>query len=194
MYKIAIFASGSGTNAENIIKYFSNSSLIEITCVCTNNKEAYVLKRANNYNIPVFVFSKDEFYNTDIVVKYLIKKKIDWIILAGFLWLIPDNLIGKYNDRILNIHPALLPKYGGKGMYGMNVHRKVIENKDKASGISIHFVNREYDKGKILFQAVCPVLPEDSPESLSERIHELEYKHYPEIIEMVVSSNIKGTG
>ena len=134
MHRLAIFASGSGTNAENIIRYFRNTPQIEVSCICTNRADAYVIERAKQYDIPVLVFSRQDFYETNIVLDYLEEKKIDWIILAGFLWLIPANLIERFDSHIINIHPALLPKYGGKGMYGAGVHKAVIENREKKIG------------------------------------------------------------
>ncbi len=186
MVNLAIFASGSGTNAENIIRYFSHKSLIRVTCVCTNRPDALVIEKAKKYEVPVFVFSREDLYTTTRVLDYLKDKKIDWIVLAGFLWLVPGSLLSHFRNRIVNIHPALLPKYGGKGMYGEHVHRAVIANGEKESGISIHFVNPEYDRGNLIFQARCPVFPSDSPESLAARVHELEYRYYPEVIEMIV--------
>ncbi|MBN2481531.1 MAG: phosphoribosylglycinamide formyltransferase [Bacteroidales bacterium] len=190
MQKLAIFASGSGTNAENIIKYFRNHQQISVSCVCTNRPDAFVIHRAEKLHIDVLTFSYEEFYKKSKILNYLRKHDVSWIILAGFLWLVPDYLIDAFNNKILNIHPALLPKYGGKGMYGLRVHKSVIENNEKSSGITIHLIDREYDKGKIVFQATCPVLPEDSPESLAERVHRLEYEHYPGIIEKVVDGKL----
>lgn len=186
MHRLAIFASGSGTNAENIIRYFRNHSLIKVSCVCTNRADAQVIRRARKYGIDVLVFSRSDFYGSSKVIDYLGQKGIDWIILAGFLWLVPENLIRMYNNHILNIHPALLPKYGGKGMYGSRVHQAVIDNQDDRSGITIHLIDKEYDKGSILFQATCPVYPEDNPDQVAERVHQLEYEHYPRIIEKAV--------
>jgi phosphoribosylglycinamide formyltransferase 1 len=186
MHKLAIFASGSGTNAENIIRHFQNEPHVRVSCVCTNQSDAYVIQRAKNHKIPVFVFSKEEFLQTDIVVNYLINNDIEWIILAGFLWLIPDHILQHYPGRIINIHPALLPKYGGKGMYGNRVHQAVIDQKETLSGITIHYVNPEYDKGQIIFQASCPVLPDDTADTLAARIHELEYRYFPEVIKQEV--------
>ena len=180
--KIAILASGSGTNAENIIQYFAGHPEIRIQMILSNKKDAYVLTRAENNNIPTLVFDRPDFYETGSVLDKLKSEEIDFIILAGFLWLIPLDIIRTFPDKIVNIHPALLPKYGGKGMYGSHVHKAVIENKEKESGISIHFVNEKYDEGAIIFQAKCEVLPDDTPDSLAERIHKLEYKHYPEVI------------
>jgi phosphoribosylglycinamide formyltransferase-1 len=186
MHRLAIFASGSGTNAENIIRYFQNKPQIKVTCICTNRADAYVTERVRPYNIPVLVFSRQDFYETEKVLDYLKENKIDWIILAGFLWLIPSNLIERYNSRIINIHPALLPKYGGKGMYGSSVHKAVIENQEKQSGITIHFVNNEYDKGNIILQVSCDIDPADTPDSLASRVHALEYEHFPKVIEEVI--------
>jgi phosphoribosylglycinamide formyltransferase 1 len=182
MKNIAIFASGSGTNAENIIKFFLGHDKIRVSMVLTNNKDAGVLQRAIKHNLPCVVFDRNDFYNTTLVPDILKENSIDFIVLAGFLWLVPKDLIHSFKGRLVNIHPALLPSYGGKGMYGMNVHEKVLENGEKESGITIHLVNEEYDKGDILFQARCPVLPGDTPETLSERIHLLEYTHYPVVI------------
>jgi phosphoribosylglycinamide formyltransferase-1 len=184
MHKIAIFASGSGTNAENIIKYFQNSSKIEIVLVLSNNKNAFVLERAAKLGIESTVFDKATFTDTDDIVRLLKARGIDSIVLAGFLWLIPKNLITAYHNKIINIHPALLPKYGGKGMYGMHVHKSVISNKEKESGISIHYVNEKYDDGDIIFQAKCTVKENDTPEMLAEKIHALEYEHFPKVIEV----------
>lgn len=182
--RIAIFASGSGSNAQNIIEYFADNKNIIVDSVWTNNPSAYVLERAKKCGIDSFIFSREEFKNTLFVVEKLKNRNINLVVLAGFLWLIPSNLI--QNFRIINIHPALLPKYGGKGMYGMNVHQAVVENKEIESGISIHFVNEKYDEGEIIFQAVCPVIPSDSPEDVAEKVHQLEYKHFPEVIEKVL--------
>jgi phosphoribosylglycinamide formyltransferase-1 len=189
MHRLAIFASGSGTNAENIIRYFQNKPQIKVSCICTNRAEAYVAERVRPYNIPVLVFSRQDFYETEKILDYLKENKIDWIILAGFLWLIPSNLIDRYPSRIINIHPALLPKYGGKGMYGASVHKAIIENHEKQSGITIHFVNKEYDEGNIIFQAACDIDPADTPDTLAGRVHALEYEHFPRVIEELVTSS-----
>ena len=182
--KIAIFASGSGTNAQNIIEYFSENEEVTVDSVWSNKKNAYVLQRAENFGIKTFIFGKEEFLNSNFVVEKLIERDIDLIVLAGFLWLLPVNLI--QNFKIINIHPALLPKYGGKGMYGMNVHNSVVKNGETESGISIHFVNSKYDDGELIFQAKCPVLSADSPDDVANKIHKLEYKHFPEVIEKVL--------
>jgi phosphoribosylglycinamide formyltransferase-1 len=186
--RIALFASGSGTNVQNIIEYFAEKEYVVVDSVWTNNPSAYVLERAKKLGVDSFVFTKDEFKNTNKVVQELKKRNIDLIVLAGFLWLIPVNLI--QNFRIINIHPALLPKYGGKGMYGMRVHQAVIDNNDTESGISIHFVNEKYDEGKIIFQAKCPVSISDSPDDVALKVHELEYKFFPEVIEKVLNDDV----
>ncbi len=189
--KLAIFASGSGTNAEEFFRYFNHHPFIKIGALLSNNPEAFALKRADNYGIPVNVFSKNSFYKSDETLKYLRIKEISHIVLAGFMWLVPENIIYGYKNRIYNIHPALLPKYGGKGMYGDIVHRAVIENGESYSGITIHYVNNKFDEGKIIFQEKCPVLHDDKPESLAVRIHQLEYAHYPRVIEEVISGKIQ---
>ena len=184
--KIAIFASGNGSNAEEIIKYFKNSKLITVELVMTNNAKAYVLQRANNNNISSYTFNRSDFYNSDDVLNKLEKHKIDFIVLAGFLWLIPKNLIERYHNKIINIHPALLPSYGGKGMYGSKVHEAVHFAKEKETGITIHFVNEHYDRGDIIFQAKCTVNEEDTPELIQQKVHLLEHKYFPAIIEKTI--------
>ena len=183
MRNIAILASGTGTNAENIIKYFSNKNTAKVSLVLSNKRQALVLKRAEAHNIRTVFFERKEFYVTGKVLRYLLLYKIDFIVLAGFLWLVPENIIEQYAGRIINIHPALLPAYGGKGMYGDAVHKAVIANHDKESGITIHYVNKLYDKGDIIFQTRCKVDPSDTPDSLAEKVHALEYLHYPKVIE-----------
>ncbi|MCX7955083.1 MAG: phosphoribosylglycinamide formyltransferase [Bacteroidales bacterium] len=182
---IAIFASGNGSNAENIVNYF-NKTDVKIQCCFTNNPKAFVIERMKKYNIPIILFNKNEF--SDKVLYYLEKFEINFIVLAGFLWLIPSIIVKKYKDRIINIHPALLPKYGGKGMYGKNVHKAILENKEKYSGITIHLVNEEYDKGKIIFQKSILISENETLNSLEEKIHKLEYKHYPQIIELYIKN------
>ena len=186
MRNIAILASGAGTNAENIIKYFSNKNTAKVSLVLSNKRQAQVLKRAEANNIRTVFFEHKEFYITGKVLRYLLLYKIDFIVLAGFLWLVPENILEQYAGRIINIHPALLPGYGGKGMYGDIVHKAVIANKDKESGITIHYVNKFYDEGDIIFQTRCKVDPSDTPGSLADKIHALEYLHYPKIIEGLV--------
>jgi phosphoribosylglycinamide formyltransferase-1 len=186
MRNIAILASGTGTNAENIIKYFSNKNTAKVSLVLSNKRQAQVLKRAEANNIRTVFFEHKEFYVTGKVIRYLLLYKIDFIVLAGFLWLVPENIIEQYTGRIINIHPALLPAYGGKGMYGEAVHKAVIASHDKESGITIHYVNKLYDNGDIIFQTRCKVDPSDTPDSLAERVHALEYLHYPKVIEGLV--------
>jgi len=186
MRNIAILASGTGTNAENIIKYFSNKNTAKVSLVLSNKRQAMVLKRAEENNIRTVFFEHKEFYVTGKVLRYLLLYKIDFIVLAGFLWLVPENIIEQYAGRIINIHPALLPAYGGKGMYGDAVHKAIIASKDKESGITIHYINKFYDKGDIIFQTKCKVDPSDTPASLAEKVHALEYQHYPVVIEELV--------
>jgi len=181
---IAIFASGSGTNAQAILEYFSGNNLVDIKCIYSNNPSAYALTRGKNSGTNTYTFSRNDFYKSNQVQDHLISHKIDLIILAGFMWLVPSSLVDKFT--ILNIHPALLPKYGGKGMYGDFVHKAVIKNGETESGITIHYVNNEYDKGDIIVQATCPVLATDSPDLLAKKIHTLEHKHYPETISKIV--------
>jgi len=186
--RIALFASGEGTNAENIIRYFEKSETIEIAVVLTNKPGAGVIDRAKKLGVPVRVFDRPVFYKTDEVNEELIELSVDLIVLAGFLWKVPDSLIHDFPGKILNIHPALLPKFGGKGMYGMNVHRAVIDAKEKKSGITIHLVNEQYDEGQIVFLKEILIDNEDTPEKLASKIHELEYRYYPEIIEKLLVS------
>ncbi|WP_436514430.1 phosphoribosylglycinamide formyltransferase [Ekhidna sp. To15] len=183
---LAILASGSGSNAENIAKYFEADTHIQVKMILSNKANAFVHERAKKLDIPSFTFNKEEFQN-DSFIKQL--ENIDYIILAGFLWLIPGYLVKAFPNRIINIHPALLPKYGGKGMYGNKVHEAVVASGEKESGITIHLVNEEYDKGKILFQAKCKVDPNDSPEELAQNIHALEYEHFPRVIEDYIQSH-----
>jgi phosphoribosylglycinamide formyltransferase-1 len=185
--KIAILASGSGTNAQAIAEFFAKNNEVKIDCILTNNSKAFILERAKLFSIPSFIFTKDDFYNSSKIVNLLLKRKIDLIVLAGFLWLIPKELIQAYPERIINIHPALLPKYGGKGMYGMKVHQSILNNKEQESGISIHYVNENYDEGNIIFQARCKIDSADTPETLAEKIHELEHIHFPRVVNEVIS-------
>ena len=182
MKKIAIFASGSGSNAENIIQYFAQKPQFCVKSVFCNVPDAYVLERAKKYRIPSFVFNREEFRNPDKVFRQLQEQEIDFIVLAGFLWLMPSFITAAWPNKIVNIHPALLPAYGGKGMYGHHVHEAVIAAGEKESGITIHYVNDHYDQGAIIFQAKCPVLPTDTPDDLAARVHELEYRYFPHII------------
>jgi len=188
MRNIAIFASGSGTNAENIIKYFSTGNSAKVTLVLSNRREAFVLKRATALDVNTVFFDRADLYNKDTVAGYLLESNIDFIVLAGFLWLIPEKILNIFNRRIINIHPALLPSYGGKGMYGEKVHEAVIAAGDRESGITIHYVNSFYDEGDIIFQARCKIEPGDTPETLASKIHALEYKYFPEVIEKLVTA------
>ena len=185
MIRIIIFASGSGTNAQNIIQYFKKNKKIKIIAVLSNNKNAKVLEKAKNLGIKSKVFTRNEFHETNIILQYL-KEKADFIVLAGFLWKIPEKIIDEFPKKIINIHPALLPKYGGKGMYGMNVHRAVIENKEVKTGITIHYVNKNYDEGVIIFQKEVTLSSEDTPETVAEKIHQLEQDNFPKIIEKLI--------
>lgn len=191
MIRIAIFASGSGSNAEEITRYFSNVEDVAVSLILTNNPNAYVIERAEKLGVPSFIFSKKELAETDIVVNKLKEYRIDFIVLAGFLLLVPGNLVEAFPNRIVNIHPALLPKYGGKGMYGDKVHHAVRNAGDVESGITIHFVNSKYDEGQIIFQATCPVTEKDTPETIAQKVHRLEYQHYPQVIEGVINKSIK---
>ena len=183
---IAIFASGSGTNAQRLAEYFQNSGAAKVAMIFCNNPEAYVIERAKKLEVPVVIFNKADFYSSDKIIDVLKAECIDIIVLAGFLWLIPSNIIKNFPNRIVNIHPALLPKYGGKGMYGMNVHKAVIASGDEESGISIHYVNEDYDEGNIIFQVKCTIDKDESPESLAAKIHQLEYEYFPQIVESLI--------
>lgn len=185
--RIALFASGSGTNVQRIAEYFKEHEDIEVAGVYCNKPDAYVVFRAAQLGLPCHVFTKDEFVEGEVMAQ-LIADHVDWVILAGFLWLIPENIIEAFPDRIINIHPALLPKYGGKGMYGAKVHEAVIQAREKESGITIHLVNEHYDEGAILFQAKTKISETDTPATLAEKIHQLEYEHYPAVIEDTVLS------
>jgi len=191
--RIAVFASGSGSNAENIAHYFENHPEIDVTLILANRKDAFVLERARKLGIPAMVFNREQF-NTDEVLGILKEARIDFIVLAGFLWLVPINILEAFSDRILNIHPALLPKYGGKGMYGDRVHKAVKEAGDTETGITIHLVNDHYDEGQVVFQARCEIDPGDTPETIAQKVHELEYKYFPKIIEDVILNTFKLPG
>ncbi|MBB6001525.1 phosphoribosylglycinamide formyltransferase [Arcicella rosea] len=184
---IAIFASGSGSNAERIVEYFSASKEINVKLFLCNNPEAGVIQRAERLNIPLVMFNRQQFKSGE-VVDILKENQIDWVILAGFLWLVPKNVVEAFPNKIINIHPALLPKFGGKGMYGHFVHEAVVENKETESGITIHLVNEHYDEGAIIFQASYPVLPTDTPEDVAKKGQVLEHKHFPEVIEKAILS------
>ncbi len=186
MIKIAILASGNGTNAQQISEYFANNEKISIECIIYNRKDAYVAERAKKLGIPAVYFGRKDFFENGNVLAYLKEKDIDWVILAGFLWLIPEDILASFPNRIINIHPALLPKYGGKGMYGHHVHAAVVANHEKESGITIHIVDCNYDKGTILFQAKCQLNEEDTPDTLAEKIHLLEKEYFPKVIEKTI--------
>ncbi len=186
--KIVLFASGSGTNAENLIRYFNQPDTgARVILLMSNKEDARALERAKNSGVPVEVFDRHRFYETDEIPRKLESMGTDLIVLAGFLWLVPQNLIRSFPRRIINIHPALLPKYGGKGMYGKRVHEAVLASGDKESGISIHYVDEIYDHGRIIAQHTCPVREGDTPESLAARVHELEYKYFPKAVEKVLA-------
>lgn len=188
MKRIAVFASGSGSNAENIVKFFRNNDLARVTIILSNKKDAYVLERAQQLGVPSLSFNREDFYNSDKIVRALEEQKIDLVVLAGFLWLVPQSLIEKYDGRIVNIHPALLPKYGGKGMFGMNVHNAVVAEKETETGITIHYVNGRYDEGNVIFQAKVSVNPSDTPEIVADKVHHLEYEHFPKIVEKLIAT------
>ncbi|MDR2469061.1 MAG: phosphoribosylglycinamide formyltransferase [Tannerella sp.] len=189
MKRIAVFASGSGTNAENIARYFSGNQKIEVALLLSDNPRAGAHERMKRLGVPSVTFSKQEFAGGASVLKKLAEYAVEWIVLSGFLKKIPAEILNAYPGRIVNIHPALLPKYGGKGMYGMFVHEAVVAAGEKESGITVHYINERYDEGPIIFQATCPVLPTDTPEEVATKVHALEYAHYPKVIESVVSND-----
>ncbi len=184
---IAVFASGNGTNADNIIQYFNKTKTANICLIVCNNPEAGVIRIAQKNNVDFLIINKEQFFKGDSYVPALKDAHIDFIVLAGFLWKLPSTLIKVYQNKIINIHPALLPKFGGKGMYGSFVHEAVLDAKEKESGITIHFVDEFYDNGKTIFQITCPVLKDDTVNTLAKRIHALEYEYFPRVIEDVVT-------
>ncbi len=186
--RIAIFASGSGTNAENLMRYFSDSIHIKVVLVLTNNPQAKVLERAKKFNISCKVFNRFDLTTNEDFLQNLINE-VDFIILAGFLWLIPNRIIEKFPQKIINIHPALLPKYGGKGMFGMKVHQAIKDNHEKETGITIHFVNEKYDEGAIIFQQSILVDTSDTAEIIAKKVHQLEYEYYPKVVESLILKN-----
>ena len=186
MTRIAIFASGSGSNAENIIRYFSDNKSVKVVLVLSNQSRSGVLIRAQLHNIPTFIFTKDDLNECTKVHDVLKDYNASMIVLAGFLLKIPLYMIEAYPNSILNIHPALLPKYGGKGMYGMNVHTAVVENKEEKTGITIHYVNENYDEGAIIFQATCDIDEHDLPEDVKTKVQALELRHFPSVIESII--------
>ena len=185
---LAIFGSGSGSNAENICNYFAESHDVKVVLICTNNIDGFIVKRANKLNVPVYIFSKNELNNFVDLHKKLESINVDIIILAGFLLKLPSKMVNSYPKSIINIHPSLLPKYGGKGMYGSNIHRAVIKNKESESGISIHFVNKNYDEGEIILQKKCAISNNETIETLTQKIHKLEHNYFPVAIEKTLKS------
>lgn len=185
--RIAILASGSGTNTEAIMKYFAGRADVAVVLLLSNNPTAYALERAGKFNVPTGVFSREEFRTGNEVLRSLEQHAVTHIVLAGFLLLVPVSIIKAFPDRIVNIHPALLPRYGGKGMYGERVHQAVKAAGDSTTGITIHLVNEKFDDGRVLFQATCPVLAEDGPEQIAEKVHTLEHLHFPPVIEKWIS-------
>ena len=190
MKKIAVFASGSGTNAENIAKYFANSQDVRVVLVVSNNPLAGVHERADRLGIPSVTYTNEELSEGSKIVQKLMEFEADWLILAGYLKKIPEAILNAFPHKIVNIHPAILPKYGGKGMYGMRVHEAVVAACDSESGITIHYVNENYDEGQIIFQARCPVMPSDTPADVAAKVHALEYKHYPEVIGRLAGGDV----
>lgn len=186
--RIAFFASGSGSNVENIVTKLSNETTIEFVKIYCNKPDAFVLQRAEKLQIPARVFTKQEFSLSEIILQDLLAEKIDLVILAGFLWMIPASLVKAFPNKIINIHPALLPKFGGKGMYGMHVHEQVVATKETETGITIHYVNEHYDDGPAILQANVTVLPSDTPDDVANKVHQLEYEYFPKAILEVVKS------
>lgn len=188
MKRIAIFASGSGSNAEKIADYFAGSADVSIDLILSNNPKAGVIDRARQHHIPVLLFDRTTFYQTDRVTHLLQQQNIDLIVLAGFMWLMPGGLVRAFPNRIVNIHPALLPRFGGKGMYGHFVHEAVVAAHEAESGITIHFVNEHYDEGAPIFQAHCPVAPTDTPDDVARHVQVLEHEHYPRVVADVLAT------
>lgn len=186
MKRIVIFASGSGTNAENLITYFKQNGRAMVVLVLSNNPNAKVLERAQRLKVRSLSFNKMAFSETDEVLDALKTSNPDLIVLAGFLWKFPEKILNEFPNKVINIHPALLPKYGGKGMYGMHVHEAVVKNKETETGITIHYVNEHYDEGAIIFQAKCKLSSKDSSEDVASKIHELEMEHFPKVLESLL--------
>ena len=189
MKEIVLFASGSGSNVENIAKYFENHDLLKISCVLTNKSDAPVLDRCKRLGLPALSFNRIAFSKSEVVITILLALNPDLIVLAGFLWKIPEKLVEAFPNKIINIHPALLPKYGGKGMYGSYVHQAVKDNKEKETGITIHYVNEHYDEGDIIFQTKTALSQTDTPETIAKKVHALEYEHFPKVIEKLIFGN-----
>jgi len=189
MKKIAVFASGSGSNVQNIIEFFQKDAFATVVLVLSNNPNALALERAKTLGVDAVVFNKTQLLDSKGVLSQLLQYNIDFIVLAGFLWKFPKHIIGKFDNKIVNIHPALLPKFGGKGMYGMHVHKAVVAAKVKETGITIHHVNARYDEGAIVFQAKCTVDENDTPEEIAQKIHKLEMEHFPTVIKDLLVKN-----
>ena len=187
MKRVVIFASGSGSNAENLIKFFHNSDNASVVQVLTNNPHAKVLDRCKRLKVSALSFNRIAFTQTEDVLNILKSSNPDLIVLAGFLWKFPENILKNFPNKVINIHPALLPKFGGKGMYGTNVHKAVVENKETETGITIHYVNENYDEGAIIFQAKCKVEASDSAEDVATKIHKLEMEHFPKVIDRLLN-------
>lgn len=188
MKNIAIFASGTGSNAQKIIEHFEGSSLAQVNLVISNKPKAKVLDKAKGFGVPTHVINRQDFYHSNEVVDLLKQHQTDLVVLAGFLWLVPQNLIEAFPQQMINIHPALLPKYGGKGMYGMKVHQAVVDNQESKTGITIHYVNEHYDEGKAIFQKSCAVAPQDTAEMVAKKVQLLEHEHFPKVVEELVKN------
>lgn len=184
--KLAILGSGNGTNAQQISEYFAGRDDVQVACIIYNKRDAYIAERARNLGIEARYFGRADFYENGKVLDYLREKEADWVILAGFLWLVPQEILRAYPGRVINIHPALLPKYGGKGMYGHHVHEAVVSHHESESGITIHIVDEHYDRGTTLFQAKCQVTPDDDADTLAAKIHLLEKEHFPRVIDETI--------
>ncbi|MBR2888317.1 MAG: phosphoribosylglycinamide formyltransferase [Bacteroidales bacterium] len=183
MWNVTIFASGSGSNAENIFNYFKDSKLVRVGLLITDNPKAFVIERCRRHSVPCLVLSKRLIDDPDFMLGVLRDFRTNFVVLAGYIKLVPDYIVAAFDQRIVNIHPSLLPKHGGKGMYGSRVHQSVLDSGDKESGITIHFIDNDYDRGSVIFQAKCPVLPDDTADTLAQRVHALEYEYYPKVIE-----------
>jgi len=186
MKRIAVLASGSGSNAENLVEYFRKGDLARVTVILSNRKDAFVLERAQRLGVPYLHFSRDDFYSSDKVLRLLLELQVDLVVLAGFLWLVPPSIVASFERRIVNIHPALLPKFGGKGMFGMHVHEAVVQSRENETGITIHWVNSQYDEGDVIFQAKASVLSSDSADDVANKVHQLEYEHFPVVLERIL--------
>lgn len=184
--RLAILGSGNGTNAQQITEYFAGRQDVEVACIIYNKKDAYIAERARNLGVEARYFGRKDFYETSAVLDYMRAKQVDWVILAGFLWLMPEAILKAYPNHVINIHPALLPAYGGKGMYGHHVHEAVVANHETESGITIHIVDEHYDRGTTLFQARCAVTPDDTPDTLAAKIHLLEKEYFPQVIDRTI--------